>query len=146
MSSAGAAGATMGRGRARTTGRGSTCARFDAASADHDPAQGHGPTLGLDPEQRRPHLVACIGWTAPHDGHLVLCTAYVGPADIRKKQDTDYSHVPRLHQAGPPPTWPPPAPLIGDYRWPGPHHHYGQLDGRDLEPPETVQQWLWLTR
>jgi hypothetical protein len=88
---------------------------------------------------------ACVGWTAPHNDHLVLCTAYVAPADIRKKDDADYSRVPRLHQAGPPPSWPPPAPMIGDYRWPGPHHHYGQLDGGKLEPPAPAQRWLWLT-
>jgi hypothetical protein len=89
---------------------------------------------------------ACIGWTAPHNDQLVLCAAYVSPDDIRKKHDTDYSRVPRLHQPGTPPTWPPPAPLIGDYRWPGPHHHYGQLDGSAPKPPEPARQWLWLTR
>ena len=89
---------------------------------------------------------ACVGWTANHDNDLILCTGYVASTDLQKKHSEDYRHVPRLHHAGPPPDWPPPIPLLGDYRWPGPHHHYGQLDGRQLEPPEQARQWLWLTR
>lgn len=89
---------------------------------------------------------ACVGWTAPHDDSLVLCTGYVSPHNIRKRHDVDYTGVPRVHQSEEPSAWPPPAPLIGDYRWPGPHHHYGQLDGRKLEPPTPTARWLWLTR
>ena len=89
---------------------------------------------------------ACVGWTTPHDDHLVLCTGYVAPDNIRKRHDVDYGRVPRLHQPGSPAAWPPPAPLVGDYQWPGPHHHYGQLDGRKLEPPTPTARWLWFTR
>jgi hypothetical protein len=88
---------------------------------------------------------ACVGWTAPHDNELVLCTGYAASDDLHKKHSEDYRHVPR-HHAGPPPDWPPPAPIVGDYRWPGPHYHYHQLDGRKLEPPTPAQQWFWLSR
>lgn len=86
------------------------------------------------------------GWTAPHEDHLVLCTGYASPDDVRKRHTEDYSQVARLRQAAPPTDWPSPAPIIGDYRWPGPHHHYGRLDGRRLEPPTPAQRWLWISR
>jgi hypothetical protein len=89
---------------------------------------------------------ACVGWTTPHDDSLVLCTGYGSPDNMRKRHDVDYTGVPRLSQSKEPSAWPPPAPLVGDYRWPGPHHHYGQLDGRKLEPPTPTARWLWLTR
>jgi hypothetical protein len=89
---------------------------------------------------------ACIGWTAHHDDSLVLCTGYAAPADVLKKYSEDYQQVPRLRRAGPPEVWPAPAPIIGEYRWTGPHHHYGRLDGSPLGPPEPAHEWLWLTR
>lgn len=89
---------------------------------------------------------ACVGWTAPYDDHLILCTGYASPDVLRKKHTEDYGTVPRHHRAGPPTAWPPPAPMVGDYRWPGPHHHHGQLDDRPLAPPTPAQQWLWLSR
>lgn len=33
---------------------------------------------------------ACVGWTAPHDDHLVLCTGYASPDVPRKKHTEDY--------------------------------------------------------
>jgi hypothetical protein len=48
--------------------------------------------------------------TADRQDQLILGTGYVSPADIRTRHDLDGSHVPRLRLAGPPTSWPPPAP------------------------------------
>lgn len=88
---------------------------------------------------------ACVGWTANHDNDLILCTGYVASTD-QKKHGEDYRPRPapaprrptaRLAAAHPAPQR---LPLVR------PAPPYGQLDGRQLEPPDHARQWLWLTR
>lgn len=85
------------------------------AGADHGPAARHGSALGLDQCSDDLKWWTCVGWTAPHDNELILCTGYAASDDLHKKHSEDYRHVPRRHHAGPPPDWPPPAAIVGDY-------------------------------
>jgi hypothetical protein len=72
---------------------------------------------------------ACVGWTESVATELVLCTGWVAGEQVRRAGSEDYAGVPRLRLPGSPESWPPPAPTPGDYRWPGPFHHFGVLYG-----------------
>jgi hypothetical protein len=87
---------------------------------------------------------ACVAWTDPGAEELVLRTGWVAAGHVRRAAGEDYAGVPRIRLGGEPEGWPAPVPVVGSYRWPGPHEHVGVLYGQLLEPPGQGRRWLWI--
>jgi len=87
---------------------------------------------------------ACVAWTEPGPGELVLRTAWVAAKHVMRAPGEEYQGVPRVRLDGEPSGWPVPVPLLGSYRWRGPHEHVGELYGQKLDPPGEGRRWLWI--
>ena len=87
---------------------------------------------------------ACVAWTEPGGEELVLRTGWVAAEHVRRAAGEGYAGVRRIRLPGGPEGWPAPAPVVGSYRWPGPHEHVGELYGQLLEPPRGARRWLWI--
>jgi len=81
-------------------------------------------------------------WTEPGADELVLRTGWVAAEHVRRAPGEDHAGVRRIRLPGETQGWP--APVVGSYRWPGPHQHVGVLCGQLLEPPRGARRWLWI--
>jgi hypothetical protein len=78
---------------------------------------------------------ACVAWTEPGPSELVLRTGWVAAKHVMRAPGDEYRGVPRMRLPGEPAGWPVPVPLVGSYRWRGPHEHVGELYGQKLDRP-----------
>jgi hypothetical protein len=89
---------------------------------------------------------AAVAWTEPRPDNpeLVLRTGWVAAGQVRQAPGEDYGRVPRMRVVGLPDQRPAPVPLVGSYRWDGPHEHLDELYGQRLDPPGKGRRWLWI--